>query len=246
MDIADGYSERLCVYVDILGFKKLLGNLSPPKIQRLLTKVHKPITELAFEEDDFRVQSISDAVTMSTAVTAKGLAALIEALEGLTFDLLSEGYFVRGALIKGPLYHDDETVFGPALVEAFRLESEVVKYPRIMVHSNVLHAAKDWLGEGYKQHIRHADDGPCFLHVLRWLEMAMMLSEPPKDYPAILLKDCQSMVQKRFRQSIDEPRYFEKVQWFAKYWNSIVPPEPKNGIGRIKGAGTEPPAAVWG
>src|SRR5581483_9714310 len=69
---------------------------------------------------------------------------------------------------------------------------------------------------------------------LRWLEMAITLDdEQPQDYPATLLGDCQKMIQKRFRQSIDEPRHFEKVQWFAKYWNSIVPPAGKNGLGRI-------------
>lgn len=246
MDILNEYPERLCAYVDILGFRKLLVGLSPPKVKRLLTRVHQPI-ETALEED-FLVQSISDAVTMSATVSLQGLAALIGALETLTLDLLAEGYFVRGALIKGPLYHDEKMVFGPALVEAFRLESEVVKYPRIMMHSNVLRDAKSWLGKGYKEHIRHAEDGPCFLHVLRWLDMAMALSEPAKDYPATLLPQCQSMIQKRFRQSIDEPRHFEKVQWFARYWNSIAPLQPKNGIGRIKGAGLDPKPinATWG
>jgi hypothetical protein len=242
----DGYAERFCAYVDILGFRQLLHQLSPPKVKELLTRVHDPNTDLPFDEDEFRVQSISDAVTLSAAVTPRGLAAIFVALETLTLDLLAEGYFVRGALVKGSLYHDDKMVFGPALVEAFRLESEVVKYPRVMVHSTVLHEAKRSVGKNYREHLRFSDDGPCFLHVLRWLDMAMALTEPPKDYPATLLPHCQSMIQKRFRQAIDEPRHFEKVQWFARYWNSIVPPKPKSGIARIKGAGLAQPATVWG
>lgn len=41
----------------------------------------------------------------------------------------------RGGLTIGPLIHDPKgVVFGPALNEAYRLESEIAKYPRIIIN----------------------------------------------------------------------------------------------------------------
>jgi len=29
-------------------------------------------------------------------------------------------------------------------------------------------------------------------------------------------------IQRRFDESVDNPRHFEKVQWFARYWNGSI------------------------
>jgi hypothetical protein len=36
-----------------------------------------------------------------------------------------EGFLVRGAIVREKISHEDQTVFGEALIEAYRLESEV-------------------------------------------------------------------------------------------------------------------------
>jgi hypothetical protein len=181
---------------------------------------------------------------MSAVGTSEGLDAMLYALEALTLDLLTEGYFARGALIKGQLHHDDKMLFGPALVEAYRLETEVVSYPRIMVSSDVLRTLKGWKGKDYKPFLRFADDGPCYLHVLRRLE-EIRTTENPDAKIVERFTQIQRMVQKRFRQSIDEPRHFRKVQWFARYWNKVVPPGGIHGIFRVKGAGAELEPPEW-
>jgi hypothetical protein len=33
----------------------------------------------------------------------------------------------------------------------------------------------------------------------------------------------QDMIQKRLDEATDNPRHFEKVQWFAFYWRKFVP-----------------------
>ena len=65
------------------------------------------------------------------------VADVTSELARLTGRLLQRGYFIRGALVKGPLYHDDKMIFGEALVRAYQLESEVVRYPRVMVTRDV-------------------------------------------------------------------------------------------------------------
>src|SRR2546421_4304136 len=94
------YPERYCAFVDILGFSTLIddlgkGSITATKVQELLADFHSPVfgKRLQTPEDtDFRAQSISDAVAVSTRVTAGSLDHLFFALEMLSFRLLIEGY----------------------------------------------------------------------------------------------------------------------------------------------------------
>ena len=84
------------------------------------------------------ILKISDAVAISTLATGGGLVRLFQVIEALAVDLLKEGYFIRGALTKGTLYHDDTTAFGEALIRTYELENTVARYPRVMITRDVM------------------------------------------------------------------------------------------------------------
>jgi hypothetical protein len=74
------YEQRYCAYVDILGFRELINNLGTKKrnfeaVRDLLRTIHTPQALIAgdLEEVDFRAQSISDAVALSTRKNRLGL-----------------------------------------------------------------------------------------------------------------------------------------------------------------------------
>jgi hypothetical protein len=165
------YEERYCAFVDILGFRGLIAGLGDGSVQldtirKLLSQIHEPHDPrfIGLGDNDFQAQSISDAVALSTRLTASGLSSLFDTLCRLSLALLYEGYFARGALCRGRLYHDPKMVFGDALVNAYTLESQVAGYPRIMLTKDVV---RDAVGSNLKSyffdHIKQADDGPFFL-----------------------------------------------------------------------------------
>jgi hypothetical protein len=186
---------------------------------------------------DFRAQSISDAIAIST--TPLGLYRIFESIEKLAVDLLREGYFIRGALVCGPLYHDSSMVFGKALVRAYELETTIARYPRVIISKEVIENIKA-MGRGlglfadekkrFEAFVQQAEDGPYYVHVLRTVAADIHrvqienLNKKPQDQ--ITLSDyakMQDMIQKRLDEAVYEPRHFEKVQWFAKYWRTFVP-----------------------
>jgi len=140
------YDERYCAFVDILGFGQLVDRLREGAtrfevIRDLLNIIHAPPEARfvkAFTTTDYKAQSISDAVCISALPSAVGLSHLFYSLEELTLRLLTQGFFLRGAIVRGRLYHDDRMVFGEALIRAFRLEQDVVRFPRIMVTREVV------------------------------------------------------------------------------------------------------------
>jgi len=103
----EGYNERYCAYLDILGFRRLIDGLKQGDrtfkfLRTLLETLHTPQkgTEKSWHTC-FLAQSISDAVAISTLATPDGLIQIFHAIEKLATDLLKRGYFIRGGLVKG-------------------------------------------------------------------------------------------------------------------------------------------------
>jgi hypothetical protein len=252
------YEQRYCAFVDILGFGELIdrlnqGQTSFRSLQELLTKVHNPppTTASTHEESDFRAQSISDAVALSAAINTAGIGAIIHSINRLAVDLLTRGFFIRGAIVKDDLYHDDKMVFGKALVRAYRLETSVAEYPRVMVAQEVVRDVRKIDDATAKRLLRQSEDGPIFLHLLRAIEMDMLPVDPGKQkwrrrfddesfhgklLPYIGIAD---QIQRRFDEATDNPNHFKKIKWFASYWNRTIQDWNVDGFRYIIGPGLE-------
>jgi|SRR5579859_3240480 len=259
------YAERYCGFVDILGFRQLVNGLSAEgeewqSMRRLLERLHNPPKDLMSHHEltagsDIRIQSISDAIAISTLPTPGGLYQMFNVLEDVALTFLIGGYFVRGAIVKGMLYHDEKMVFGEALTEAYRLESEIVRFPRIMVARKVAIEAMSHpvVGLNFKLHLKRAEDGPYFLDVLHKMVVKYKI-ETSQGEPlgGTDLQEfefyigCAESIQRRYDESADNPRHFEKVLWFARYWNATIREHGIKYIEKIKGPGIDPPPAVWG
>jgi hypothetical protein len=68
------------------------------------------------------------------------------------------------------------------------------------------------------------------VHVLRTVSAEIQrvqienLNKMPQDQTQLTdYAHMQEMIQKRLDEAAYEPRHFEKVQWFAKYWRTFVP-----------------------
>jgi hypothetical protein len=254
------YEERYCAFVDILGFSELVARLSHGEtpfwmLRDLLKIIHQPpkVENIkTFQGSDLRAQSISDAVCISTALNGPGLCHIFYALEQLAVSLLHQGFFVRGAIVKGGLYHSDGIVFGEALVRAFQLEQEVVRYPRIMITDAVVkdhdeYFGLDLFGLELMDSIEQADDGPRFLNILRIFPLVLRAHDKGKDRDEYLQKANQItyQIQRRYLESFDNPNHFEKVKWFARYWNRAMAAH-FDVVARIKGPGVDLEPATWG
>jgi hypothetical protein len=238
------YSDRYCAFVDILGFRQLVESLSKdPQNVRTLRALLQKVHGRGATKKLVRAQSISDAVALSTELNMEGLGELMQVLMTLAVDLLCEGFFVRGAVVKGPLYHDERMVFGKALVDAYRYESEVARYPRIIVVRDVRNEIVEQT-PAMMNIIKQSDDGPMFLDVLGPVaevgRKAKSTNVSLDEYERGLHKrflGIKNKLQSLYEQAMDTPRHFEKVRWFANYWNERVAAHTE--YQRVLGAGLE-------
>lgn len=244
------YDIRYCAFVDILGFSELIAGLrdNPAEfeiIREVLKKIRTPHDPEVFGVggSDFKAASISDAVAFSTLPTPEGLGILVAKLRDLSISLLARGFFTRGAIVKGLLYQDDQMVFGEALIKAHSLESTVVKYPRIMITKDVVaDALSSEKAKEFAEFINPAEDGPSYLHVLWQIEMMLGFYRENASHKGSenfikWYSEIGAVIESKFAESVDTPRHFEKVKWFADYWNRTVDPLSSKFMLHINGPG---------
>jgi hypothetical protein len=136
------YEMRATLFLDLLGFRSLIKARREKDILEVLSIPpqiefrNKPVPDF-----DFQVTAFSDCIVCSARILGRNNflpAAYIAIYAGrLALEMLARGILVRGAITVGKLYHQGQTVFGPALIEAYELESRVAQYPRIIVPHKV-------------------------------------------------------------------------------------------------------------
>lgn len=240
------YSERYVAFLDILGFSNIvrLSVVSPEQtvgLIEILESMAKLDEELGLdaevEQDDFKGQSFSDCLVLSEAASPTGLFHLLATVTSVTLRLLGVGIFTRGGIAKGKLHHTDKVVFGPAMLEAYRLEATIARYPRVLVdertHQDYQSTAFSKQCETYERRprLKLSEDGPPFVDIFQ------LLLNAPDDW-ADDIEKCRSSMEAALFASIYEPNHYEKMRWLSMYWNGIA---QKRGAKQVK----FPLAADW-
>jgi hypothetical protein len=229
--VSEIYSERYVAFIDILGFSDIVrqSSASPARAAGLIAILEKIadakrtfVDDLEISPDDFKAQSFSDCIVLSENASPSGLFHLLAAVTIVSLDLLSEGVFTRGGIAKGKLHHSDKVAFGPAMIEAYRLESQIARYPRILVdkatHTDYKAPEYSIAGERYSKNpaLRLDSDGPPFLDIL-----VLLRPESAEDYVG-QIPGIRAEIQRALDASIYEPKHFEKIRWLAIYWNELA------------------------
>jgi hypothetical protein len=127
----------------------------------------------------------------------------------------------RGGITLGPVYHDGQVIFGPALAAARSLEKERARFPRIILSPEVngaVLAAQPPINKMLERFVRQDDaDGVHFVNTLRVLRMAMAYEERlPAEISAICEHIGNYLGRERSRLTGEE---LERILWFQKYFD---------------------------
>lgn len=162
------YKNSVIAYFDILGFKNHTINLTNQdeidfskflmKLKHCMSTIPK---ELAFNNyvflrefacfnknpNHYYINSInftqfSDNIAISFPTDNKHireqLGNFIWGLCDCICHFLVQGFLVRGALEYNLLYHKDNVILGPAINNAYELESKIANYPRFILSQKLL------------------------------------------------------------------------------------------------------------
>lgn len=143
------YQERVIVFIDILGFREHIKKTVQDS--EYFIKLRKTLNFIAHikKDNDAEEQRMgkeitvfSDSIVISYPAEQKGsVFFLILDVVHIQLDMMQKGILMRGGLTVGKLCHNDNIVYGPAMVEAYELETSAAIYPRVVVSEKVLETA---------------------------------------------------------------------------------------------------------
>ena len=144
MDKAE-YTECYIAFLDMLGFKKLkiaeifaqFSNKKPLKTAYLGNR--NIISEDTADALKMKVMSDSICFYIDVNVTNALLWLIMSCME-FQYELYQNEMpiFLRGAIVRGNLYVEKDTMFGPGLTTAYLMEENNTKYPRIILTKELL------------------------------------------------------------------------------------------------------------
>lgn len=225
-----GYVKRLTLFIDFMGFKEHVDRtVREPAFLSSLIGAMDRIAKIGDGNQAFhksqRVTQFSDSVVVSYKVTEESAVFwLLTEIALCVIDLVERGFLVRGALTVGDLYHSKKYLVGPAMVEAYLLESTVAKYPRVLIEEKVLDVAKGARKDGHSEEeelgyvrdfMTRDADGQYFFDYVTWRSVVAIVGGDNDLYGAYL-QNLATLIEKGFEH--DHPKVLECYLWLHQQY----------------------------
>jgi hypothetical protein len=222
----DGYEDRYLAFVDVLGFSSLV-NRSRNDLS-IVTQLRDALSDVsakarATRSDELRIEatSFSDTVVISVPLGEPELLHMLQIVDEFGYGLLRRNMLFRGALVRGQLLHRPDLIFGPALVDAYELETRKSFHPRIMLDPNVYGAIQNAGRATRDQLIRYLTvdsyDVPYLNLFARWQTGAALDARALAE-----LVQLQDIIAAGLVAGSENPSVGEKYKWLARKLNRFI------------------------
>lgn len=241
------YKNALVTYIDILGFSDLIEqsrsvnetSFAVNKILRIVSKLKRANDFTGrIEEDDkgstivnFSSKNFSDCIVRSTWINSPSdlINALYEEFISISsmqcYVTIYEDMMIRGGMAAGEFYLDDKEglLFGPAFIDAYRLERDAV-VPRILLSKDIVNEIKN-KGSLSEYYVHEDTDGSAFLDYLK-----ASYDRNLGTWPITPINDCNVMMQdhmnsiiRKNKELYTQPIHIrQKAYWMAMYHNKVI------------------------
>ena len=216
MDINE-YSNRLIVFIDVLGFGRLVelsakdSTQSEQLIKRIANAILTSSNELisGSNRGNYMFTQFSDSLVISTPYdrTTFEHQFFVLSLIGVIYEFLQHDLLLRGGVTLGKLIHTDVLLFGPAMNRAYQIESNLAKFPRIVIDEQLADLFSGTLMQGYikldydgLRYINYFNPIKAFYLVPGWLnKIKEIILNMPADAQ---LKDKREWLIKKYNEAI--------------------------------------------
>lgn len=205
---------NLVAFIDILGFSAMVkSDLEAPKgsekyLDRLY-KIHKKTLELSANGININIVQFSDSIVLATPYSPELVEEFIRVISRLQFDLFCEGILTRGGVALGKHFYNDGFMYSLGLIEAYKIESTISRYPRVILSPDLLDLVYPTNEIPASLLIIKENDGYYFIDYLIHSE-----NEVLRTYLASII----TQINKLENSSIKE-----KYIWLAEYINFKFP-----------------------
>ncbi len=251
------YKEGIVTFLDILGFGNILREKSAQSIYDMLVSLHEKaveqVTTIAEKySQKYDIHILSDCIIKSYDLSRPQddrYAAISLQHEFMTSAILQgqliyyHDSFLRGGITYGNYFASKEksVLFGPAVADAYKIESQSAIYPRICIDPSVLQAlhekllpqypfglTEDGVSAGSEEAVvKHlyswitkGDDGVWFVDYLSSFRLWFPHDRDPREF---IVKHKKAIEEVLYLKEISlSDTILLKYLWLAKYHNRTV------------------------
>jgi len=204
--------KQFIAYLDILGYEQLIKEDGGAiKIAKKIDANIKGIilSQSIFGEKEmkFNIKVFSDNFIICSETRGDIVFILANILQ---INLATDGIFINGSICYGTLLFNDNFICGQGIIDAYKIQSEIAIFPRIIVDDSfILKARNTWQGK-----IKRDFDGYAFVDYLRTimgLEMEVI--------EFLSIHSYQIDMNIMFHAL--NPRVLQKYQWCKNYHNEF-------------------------
>lgn len=251
------YEKRIVAFIDILGFKEIIkaSEFNSSKLKLIyetllfLKTREKPeewnLQLIEIEEDaqkkgveNFDIASktsctcFSDSIVVSVHVGDNNInevaSTLIANLSLIGAKLMTERILFRGAITIGNIIHKDNgLVMGQALIDAYQIETNISKNPRIILSNKLLGLLNFPITAKrnrypYHQYINRFDDGCVGFHQMIYFEVLQSWTEMETTKLKVELKKIKQTIIEGLDSSFEFADIHNKFKWLKTEYNRLL------------------------
>lgn len=136
------FELNFVAFLDILGFSYMVKHdcesANSTDFLKKLFDSYKITKDLNATSPNFGLMQFSDSIVFSMPYLKESFPIFIRIISYFQYDLFKQGLTCRGGVAYGKHFSKDGFVFSNGLIEAYRLEKEYARYPRILVSNDLL------------------------------------------------------------------------------------------------------------
>lgn len=204
------------LFLDILGYSSIIdrASLSAPGTDQSIDNLRAAFLSAKekFEaKSDYNIKQFSDSIILSAPFSSTEPLDFLNESAKLQSFMLSRSILKRGAISVGKHFQDDDFVASQAVIEAYKIEQKLAKFPRVVTTDNFLNLCfpdKRYGSAPLSSYI----DGLVFVDFLRNVEDTSIFRE----------KLLSIWVNSEYIEWSAK----EKIYWLVEYWNNRHPELP--------------------
>jgi hypothetical protein len=219
--------KSFCAYLDVLGFRQKIKDNDFIFLKNYLSTLDSELQDIDKNPrmNEFELKIFTDNLVFGypwNDVYGEGeLGTIFDILAHIQVSFALSDVFFRGAIALSNLYMDENVVFGPSLVEAYNLETEMAIYPRIILSKNVITVIKKHTNyyadpkksPQYTEYLKDID-GLYFVNYLQIIIDRYDCVEVLK-----ILTKHKDVIVKNLTQHTHNYKLWNKYAWSANYHN---------------------------
>ena len=233
------YTDRVIIYLDFLGFTDFINytaesqfdrNLKIRSIEKLFKLIQYYFEPHKKNDQSKIVTNFSDLIIIS--LDAKEIEELVYELYDLQVFLTNcilRGFFVRGIVRYGKLIHTSNIIFGPGLIQAYRDEMELAKFPRVIINPVL---SRDLLEDDEKEYLSPSKPKGHFiddiisvdqdgLYFVDYIQKCRLVIDDLRQYKYYVIALAKLLIR-----MIDSPKLKEKTDWLLLHYNAMINSDP--------------------